>query len=211
MSVRGPNNVGGAVQTDPTLLCYASAIREQKKCWELLAEKFERFQTLRNNTQQHPTTCNRVCKRTQHVTSNNVESCWSTMLRPFAWGLRISSWYSAKVSFCLRSICHECVYDAYINIENGNRWRGRKTENYKVNLLGRRHVKPRSNRRNIAGQQLPTLLDVTCCVRLHTLLHVVGGCCVLCKCLKPNCCIFEMKYAAGMETCTKIFFCLFPT
>ena len=51
----GPNNVGGVVQTDPTLLCYASAITEQKKCWELLAEKFGRFQTLRNNTQQHPT------------------------------------------------------------------------------------------------------------------------------------------------------------
>ena len=87
MSVRGPNNVGRAVQTDPTLLRYASAITEEKKCWELLAEKFNRFQTLRENTQQHPTTCNRVCKRTQHITSNNVGSCWSTMLRPFAWGL----------------------------------------------------------------------------------------------------------------------------
>ena len=87
MSVRGPNNVGRAVQTDPTLLRYASAITEQKKCWELLAEKFDRFQTLRNNTQQHPTTCNRVCKRTQHVTSNNAGSCWPTMLRPFARGL----------------------------------------------------------------------------------------------------------------------------
>ena len=43
MSVRGPNNVGRAVQTDPTLLRYASAIKEQKKCWELLAEKFDRF------------------------------------------------------------------------------------------------------------------------------------------------------------------------
>ena len=74
MRVRGPNNVGSAVQTDPTLLRYASAITEQKKCWELLAEKFDRFQTLCNNTQQHPTTCNRVCKRTQHVTSNNVAS-----------------------------------------------------------------------------------------------------------------------------------------
>ena len=51
------------------------AITEQKKSWELLAEKFHWFQTLRNNTQQHPTTCNRVCKRTQHVTSNNVGSC----------------------------------------------------------------------------------------------------------------------------------------
>ena len=86
MSVRGPNNVGRAVQTDPTLLRYASAITEQKICWELLAEKFDRFQTLRNNTQQHPTTCNRLCKRTLHVTSNNVGSCWPTMLRPFAQG-----------------------------------------------------------------------------------------------------------------------------
>ena len=33
-----------------------------------------RFQTLRNSSQQHATTCNRVCKRTQHVTSNNVAS-----------------------------------------------------------------------------------------------------------------------------------------
>ena len=47
--MRGPNNVGRAVRTDPTLLRYASAITEQKKCWELLAEKFDRFQTLRNN------------------------------------------------------------------------------------------------------------------------------------------------------------------
>ena len=86
MSVRGPNNVGRAVQTNPTLLFYASAITEQKKCWELLAEKFDWFQTLRNNTQQPPTTCNRVCKRTQHVTSNNVGSCWPTMLRPFVRG-----------------------------------------------------------------------------------------------------------------------------
>ena len=50
-----PNNVGRAVQTDPTLLHYASAITEQKKCWELLAEKFDRFQTLHTNTQQHAT------------------------------------------------------------------------------------------------------------------------------------------------------------
>ena len=37
-------------------------------------------------------------------------------------------------------------------------------------------LKPRANGRNIVGQQLVTLLDVTCCVRLHTLLHVVGSC-----------------------------------
>ena len=62
-------NVGRTVQTDSTLLRYASAITEQKKCWELLAEKFDRFL---NFAQQHPTTCNRVYKRKQHVTSNNV-------------------------------------------------------------------------------------------------------------------------------------------
>ena len=38
-------------------------------------------------------------------------------------------------------------------------------------------VKPLANGRNIVGQQLPTLLDVTCCVRLYTccmLLRVVA-------------------------------------
>ena len=83
MSVRGPKNVGRAVQTDPTLLRYASAITEQKKRWELLAEKLSNF------AQQHPTACNRVCKQTQLVTSNNVGSCWPTMLRLFARGLNV--------------------------------------------------------------------------------------------------------------------------
>ena len=48
--------------------CYActSAITEREKCWELLAKKFDRFQTLRNNSQQYATICNRVCKRTQY-------------------------------------------------------------------------------------------------------------------------------------------------
>ena len=103
MSVRGPNNVGRAVQTDPTLLRYASTITEQKKCWESLAEKFDRLQTLRNNTQQHPTTWNRVCKRTQQVTSNNVGSSWPTMLRPFAPGSKRVTRKFLEVSFCSRA------------------------------------------------------------------------------------------------------------
>ena len=37
-------------------------------------------------------------------------------------------------------------------------------------------VKSRANGRKIVGQQLPTSLDVTCCVRLHTPLHVVACC-----------------------------------
>ena len=36
MSVRGPYNVGRAVQTDPTLVRYVSAITEQKKSWEFV-------------------------------------------------------------------------------------------------------------------------------------------------------------------------------
>ena len=35
------------------------------------------------------TTCNRVCKRSQHVTSNNVGSCWPTILCLFARGFSV--------------------------------------------------------------------------------------------------------------------------
>ena len=38
-------------------------------------------------------------------------------------------------------------------------------------------VKPSAHGGNIVCQQLPTLLDVTCCIRLHTLLDVVACCC----------------------------------
>ena len=64
---------------DSTLLRYAPLITEQKKCWDLLAQTFDRFQTLCNNSQQHETTCNRVSKRTQHVKSSNVGSYWPTL------------------------------------------------------------------------------------------------------------------------------------
>ena len=76
-------SVLSCVQTDATT---PNIVGQQ--CWEVLAQKFDRFQTLRNNSQQHATTCNRVCKRTQHVTSNNVGSCWPTLLLPFARGFR---------------------------------------------------------------------------------------------------------------------------
>ena len=36
-------------------------------------------------------------------------------------------------------------------------------------------LKPSANGRNIVGRQLPTLLDVTCCVRLHA---IFACCCV---------------------------------
>ena len=113
MSVRGPNNVGRAVQTDPTLLRYASAITEQKKCWELLAEKFDRFQTLQNNKQQHPTTCNRVCKRTHHVTSNNVASV--------CMGLKWTSFYCKRAK---KGLCKNCrrIWTRYPTIASCTCW-----------------------------------------------------------------------------------------
>ena len=62
MSVHGSNNVG-------TLLRHASGITEQKKCWELLAEKFDRFQTLLNNMQQGVQT-DATC---------NIQQCWELL------------------------------------------------------------------------------------------------------------------------------------
>ena len=38
----------------------------------------------------------------------------------------------------------------------------------------RQTLKPRGNGRNIVGQQIPKLLGVTCCGRLHNLLRDVA-------------------------------------
>ena len=50
MHMHGPKIVERAVQMDPTFLHYASAITEQKKCWDLLPQKVDWFQTLHNNS-----------------------------------------------------------------------------------------------------------------------------------------------------------------
>ena len=63
--MRGPNNVGRAVQRDSTLLLYVTPFREQKKSWELLPQTFDQFQTSCNNTQQHATRCGNGCKMLQ--------------------------------------------------------------------------------------------------------------------------------------------------
>ena len=73
MHVRVPNNVGRALKTVPTLLFCFAVITEQKKYWKLLAQTFDQFQTLRNNSQHHSTTCNRGCKRMQHV---DIQQFW---------------------------------------------------------------------------------------------------------------------------------------
>ena len=50
MRLHGHNDVGRAVQLALTLLRYSSAITEQKKSLEWLAQKFDRFQTFLNNS-----------------------------------------------------------------------------------------------------------------------------------------------------------------
>ena len=79
MRVRGPNNVERAVQADPTMLRYASAITEQKKCWELLAQKFDRIQTLRNNSKKHATTYSNRQKGVQKDATCNIQQCWELL------------------------------------------------------------------------------------------------------------------------------------
>ena len=79
--MRGPNNVGRAVQNlDPKLLRYVLAITEQKNGWKLLAQKFDQVQTSCNNSQQHATGC--ANRRNMYVTPNNVWSCWPQGLTP---------------------------------------------------------------------------------------------------------------------------------
>ena len=77
----------------------ANERNNSRKCWELLAKNAAFVYTglevlpVSSVAQQLPTTrntitCNRVYKRTQHVTSNNARSCSPTMLRPFAQGFK---------------------------------------------------------------------------------------------------------------------------
>ena len=89
MRVRGPNNVG---QTDPSL---------------------------HNNSQQHATTCNTVCKRTQHVTSNNVGSCWPTItiLRSFARGFKV---WPVSTTTCNR-VCKRTQHVTSKNVKSYRR------------------------------------------------------------------------------------------
>ena len=64
MSVSGSNNVGRAVQTDPTLFRYASAITEKRNvgsCWKKSLTGFKLCATTRHNIQQHTTGCANGC------------------------------------------------------------------------------------------------------------------------------------------------------
>ena len=62
-----------AVQTDATLLRYALAITQPIKCWELLVQKFDRFQTLRNNFQPN------MQQGVQTDATCNIQQCWELL------------------------------------------------------------------------------------------------------------------------------------
>ena len=115
--VRGPNNIGKAVQKHGLRFNFILGLNFIFFCFKIIIIhyhtqkqkkiKFKPRIKLNHNTyivalrfgdlteQQKSwkvwpatTTPNRVCKQTQHATSNNVGSCWPTMLRPFARGIR---------------------------------------------------------------------------------------------------------------------------
>ena len=60
----------------------ALAITEQKKCWELLAEKFDRFQTLRNDTQKHLR--NNMQQGVKTDATCNIQQCWEFLVNNVA-------------------------------------------------------------------------------------------------------------------------------
>ena len=95
LAYRVPLNITMCAFETPQLTLRATCKRAQQfTMFRLFAwgEKFNWFQTLRNNSQQHATTCNRVCKRTQPVTSNSFGSWSPTMLR-----LSATVFYSSKL------------------------------------------------------------------------------------------------------------------
>ena len=74
--MRSPDNVGRAVQKDPTLLRYASAITENKKCcW--LKRSTRGFQTLRSNNS------NNMQQHVQTDTNYNIQQCLQGALKKF--------------------------------------------------------------------------------------------------------------------------------
>ena len=119
MSVRGTNNVGRPVRktcaNGSNIVALRSSDHGTKEMLGVVGWKVWPVQTLRNNTQQHPTTCNRVCKRTQHVTSNNVGSCWPTVLRSLARGLRLHANGRNNSQHC----CANNVGSCCVRVGNG--------------------------------------------------------------------------------------------
>ena len=97
-------------------------------------------------------------------------SCWE-LLHPFAHQL------PRRTQSCM-NIVGNCFLPFARSLKtklksNQNTLLGTHRQNSLQDII----VKPRANGGNIVGQQLLTLFDVTYCVHLHTLLHVIGKCC----------------------------------
>ena len=54
---------------------FSDQLTEQKRCWELSAQNFDRFQALHNNCRQHATTRN--IQQCWELLTNNVEFIWT--------------------------------------------------------------------------------------------------------------------------------------
>ena len=93
--------------------------KNSQHCWELLRPfarnfKFEQFQTLRSNSQQHATTCNRVCKQTKHVTSDKTLLPVFQMLLASDWVLddsRLFVFFLSSPSVCISDETLPLVFD----------------------------------------------------------------------------------------------------
>ena len=89
MSVRGPNNVGRVVQTDPTLLRLRFGDHGTK---EMLGVVVWKVWPVSNFVQQQATTSNNMQQGVQTDATCNVQQCWEfwpTIMRPFAWGFKL--------------------------------------------------------------------------------------------------------------------------
>ena len=106
-------------------------------------------------TQQLPTTCNKACKRTKHVTSNNIGSCWPTMLRPYARGFKLDN-VARLVTFrspvarfaCFRvndTLLHRITYKVWISTI-ANFFTSTHVNFTRVNNIERYCIKFRTNR-----------------------------------------------------------------
>ena len=59
--------------------CSRTTPNNSQHCWELLRPFARSLKVWPVSNFNWATTGNRMCKRTQHVTSNNVGSCWPTI------------------------------------------------------------------------------------------------------------------------------------
>ena len=70
----------------------------------LAQQKFDRFQTLRKNSQQHATTGNSIQHGVQTDATCNIQQCWE-LLRPFARGLMVLFFVVVVVFACRLCTC----------------------------------------------------------------------------------------------------------